>query len=184
MPSSLTEVLPSTSVCSTSPPVSVCGTGGDVLARGFSRQSGLDPCGLGLSPRLPVTPRSSATGLSRGDLPTGFDALLTGAGPAALRPRLARNGGRRYGTLHPFAIAYGSRPRLRTDSPAADQPCCGTLGHPVWGILTPIALLIPAFALPPAPRVRHRPASPPGGTLPYHAAQGGIRGFGGPLEPR
>ena len=38
LPSSLTEVLSSTLVCSTSPPVSVCGTVAHVLARGFSWQ--------------------------------------------------------------------------------------------------------------------------------------------------
>ena len=41
LPSSLTKGRPFTSVYSTSPPVSVCGTGAVLLARGFSRQPGL-----------------------------------------------------------------------------------------------------------------------------------------------
>ena len=57
LPSSLAGVLPSTSVCSTSPPVSVCGTGAAALARGFSRQSGLGPFGSGRSPPLTLAPR-------------------------------------------------------------------------------------------------------------------------------
>ena len=52
LPSSLTGVLSSTSVYSTSPPVSVCGTVTPQLARGFSRRSGLNPYGLALRPRL------------------------------------------------------------------------------------------------------------------------------------
>ena len=52
MPSSLTGVLSSTSVYSTSPPVSVCGTGAHSLARGFSRRYGLNPYGSGLPPAL------------------------------------------------------------------------------------------------------------------------------------
>jgi hypothetical protein len=44
LPSSLTKGRPFTSVYSTSPPVSVCGTGAVVLARGFSRQPGISTC--------------------------------------------------------------------------------------------------------------------------------------------
>ncbi len=85
MPSSLTEVLPSTSVCSTSPPVSVCGTGGVVLARGFSRQYGLGPFGSGRSPPLPLAPRSSAGGICLPDLPTGLEGRQW---PPDLPPRV------------------------------------------------------------------------------------------------
>ena len=41
LPSSLTIVLPIALVCSTHPPVSVCGTGSSRLPRGFSRKHGL-----------------------------------------------------------------------------------------------------------------------------------------------
>ena len=41
LPSSLTIVLPIALVCSTHPPVSVCGTGSSRLPRGFSRKYGL-----------------------------------------------------------------------------------------------------------------------------------------------
>jgi hypothetical protein len=88
LPSSLTEGLPSTSVYSTSPPVSVCGTGGRVLARGFSRPYGLDPCGLGRSPHLPITPRSSPTRICLRGLPTGLEGSDT-PGPTPRRPPIA-----------------------------------------------------------------------------------------------
>jgi hypothetical protein len=52
LPSSLTAVLSSTSVSSTSPPVSVCGTGARALARGFSWRYGVNPYGVGLPPCL------------------------------------------------------------------------------------------------------------------------------------
>ncbi len=57
----------------------------------------------------------------------------------------------RDGNLNPLSIAYGVSPRLRPASPAADQHGCGTLGHSVGGIRTPLALLMPTFALPAAP---------------------------------
>ena len=169
MPSSLTEVLPSTSVCSTSPPVSVCGTDATSLARGFSRQCGLNPCGSALRPPLSITPQVCA----RTDLPipapSRFGGSLPTPGPTPLRPPFAHIGASRDGTLDPLSIAYGFRPRLRPASPAADQHRRGTLGHPVGGIRTPLALLMPTFALPAAPGVAPARPSPLTGTLPYHA---------------
>src|SRR5262245_61164172 len=72
-------------------------------------------------------------------------------GPTPLRPPIAHNGrhGDRISNL--LSIAYASRPRLRPASPAVDQHGCGTLGHPVGGIRTLLALLMPTFALPAAP---------------------------------
>ncbi len=183
MPSSLTEVLPSTSVCSTSPPVSVCGTDATSLARGFSRQCGLNPCGSALRPPLSITPQVCA----RTDLPipapSRFGGSLPTPGPTPLRPPFAHSGASRDGTLDPLSIAYGFRPRLRPASPAADQHRRGTLGHPVGGIRTPLALLMPTFALPAAPGVAPARPSPLTGTLPYHDLAA-IRGFGARLEPR
>jgi hypothetical protein len=72
-------------------------------------------------------------------------------GPTPLRPPVARRGRPRDGTSNPLSIAYASPPRLRPASPAVDQHGCGTLGHPVGGILAPLALLMPTFALPAAP---------------------------------
>jgi len=59
LPSSLAWVLPSTLVCSTSPPVSVCGTVAPSLARGFSWQFRINPFGFGRNLPLPLTSRSS-----------------------------------------------------------------------------------------------------------------------------
>jgi hypothetical protein len=160
LPSSLTGVLPSTSVCSTCPPVSVCGTvtprpWARALASGFSRQCRINPSGLGSPPRLPLASRSTAPWICLPPLPTGLEGRET-PGPTSLRPRvtpgLAPNGRGRDGTLRPLSIACASRPRLRPASPAADQHGCGTLGHSVGGIRTPLALLMPTFALPAPPR--------------------------------
>jgi hypothetical protein len=70
--------------------------------------------------------------------------------PPCVPPSL-RNEPGWYGSLNPLSITYAFRPRLRPDSPAVDQHRCGTLGHPVGGIRTPLALLMPTFALPAAP---------------------------------
>jgi hypothetical protein len=80
--------------------------------------------------------------------------------PPSLCRACARRGRTWHGNLDPSSIAYGIRPRLRPASPAADQHGCGTLGHTVGGIRTPLALLMPTFALPaappPLPRWLHR----------------------------
>ena len=54
LPSSLTMVLPIALVCSTHPPVSVCGTGPSGLPRGFSRKHGMTRFALRL--RQPPRP--------------------------------------------------------------------------------------------------------------------------------
>jgi hypothetical protein len=88
--------------------------------------------------------------------------------PSRPRPPIAHNGHARDGNLNPLSIAYGASPRLRPASPAADQHGCGTLGHSVGGIRTPLALLMPTFALPAAPPLGPPEASLLTGTLPYH----------------
>ena len=123
-----------------------------------------------------------------GDLPPG---LLRGwtaraAGITSVRPPIAQTPCRRCGNLNPLSIAYASRPRLRPDSPRVDQPCSGTLGHSVCGILTRIALLIPAFSLATAPRLARAAASPRVAMLPYRARRANApstRGVGTVLEP-
>lgn len=151
MPSSLAGVLPSTSVCSTSPPVSVCGTVAGPLARGFSRRFGFSPFGLAFRPPLPITPRSSPERICLSGLPTGLEGHVMTPGPTPPRSPIAHNVPRRDGILNPLSIACAFRPRLRPASPAVDQPRCGTLGHPVGGIRTLLALLVPTFALPATP---------------------------------
>ena len=175
LPSSLTEVPSPTWGSSPCPPVSVCGTVARTLASGFSGSPRPAALGRGRGPASP-SPLDQRRRVfpPRDSLPASTPAMDAAA--AARGPRLADNGCARDGTLRPFAIAYGSRPRLRAASPAADEPCCGTLGHSVGGFLAPLALLIPAFALPAAPppvtrRLRRRPGrspteSPPEGDAP------------------
>ena len=156
MPSSLTEVLPSTSVCSTCPPVSVCGT---VTPRPRQRLFSAvqdQPVRLGVAPA--PSARLSVNGAV--DLPAAPPYRLGGScNPRAYLPASPHHsrsrssiGRGRDGTLRPLSIACASRPRLRPASPAADQHGCGTLGHSVGGIRTPLALLMPTFALPAPPR--------------------------------
>ena len=52
-----------------------------------------------------------------------------------------------YGIIHPFSIAYASRPRLRTDQPDVDYPSVGNLGLSANMFLTRFSLLMPAFSL-------------------------------------
>ena len=114
---------------------------------------------LGANP-APYTRRSVTTPM---DLPVGAPYLAWRSclpGPSRPRPPIAHNGAVRDGNLNPLSIAYDASPRLRPASPAADQHGCGTLGHSVWGIRTPIALLMPTFALPAAPRLAPAAASP------------------------
>src|SRR5690606_35118591 len=98
---------------------------------------------------LTITPRSTYLGICLQILPTGLDGLLRWIDPPA-SPHHS-NAVVWYGNLYPLSIAYALRPRLRPDSPAADQHGCGTLGHSVGRIRTALALLIPAFALHDAP---------------------------------
>src|SRR4029079_2244391 len=129
-----TAGLSSTSVYSTSPPVSVCGTGARALARGFSWRYGINPYGSGLPPPLTLPSQVSIVP----DLPGTTPYRVGGAcaprtyPPASphrsIRPKPETDRARN-GNLDPLSIAYGASPRLRPASPAADQHGCGTLGH-------------------------------------------------------
>ncbi len=81
MPSSLTEVLSSTLVFSTSPPVSVCGTVARPLARGFSRQYGVNPYGSGCP-----SPYTRLSVIAPVDLPADAPYRLGGLSARNLAP--------------------------------------------------------------------------------------------------
>jgi hypothetical protein len=105
---------------------------------------------------LPLGSRSSSQRICLSGLPTTLEGLAT-PGPSSLRHALTQTVSGRDGNLHPLSIAYVFRPRLRPASPAVDQHRCGTLGHSVGRILTPLALLMPTFALVAAPGLLTRP---------------------------
>ena len=85
LPSSLTAGLSSTLVYSTSPPVSVCGTGARALARGFSWRSGINPYGSGLPPPLTLPSQvKRRAGFAWHDSLPGWRGLL----PQDLAPRV------------------------------------------------------------------------------------------------
>src|SRR5438477_5904064 len=70
LPSSLTRDHPFTLVFSTRLPVSVCGTVTHSLARGFSRQFGLNSVALPRGGKLPFSSRSSHRRICLSVLPT------------------------------------------------------------------------------------------------------------------
>src|SRR4029453_19027000 len=90
----------------------------------------------------------------------------------------------------PLGLALGP------DSPRADQPGPGTLGHPAEGFPTLHSLLMPAFSLAPPPPLDHSAASPVARRSPTHPhtctnttrvparSTCECHSFGGVLEPR
>jgi hypothetical protein len=113
LPSSLATLLSIALESSSRLPVSVCGTGTAVLARGFSWRHGIDPIG------------TRCLGILSGLVPGGFAYLApylfasgtTGA-PSGLSfpvtPLLITNG-RWCWNVDQLSIAYAFRPRLRPD---------------------------------------------------------------------
>ena len=114
LPSSLTKVPSPTLGYSPCPPVSVCGTVASSLASGFSWQLRPNLLGRGRNPAS-----HSPLGHRRRDfpprLPTSFDARYATLGLPHCVPASLVTGCGGTGMYHPFSIAYGSRPRLRTD---------------------------------------------------------------------
>ena len=159
-------VLPIALVCSTHPPVSVCGTGSSRLPRGFSRKHGLT--GFAQSLRPPPQPSweprftSSRPTWPRGDVQNPV-RLPFSVAPSVMAPlRRCRN-------VYLLCIGYAFRPRLSSRL---------TLG----GLALPRnSLLMPAFSLPAGPRqvalaLRPRRKAP----LPLKKS---VRRFGTMLSP-
>ena len=76
LPSSLTRDHPFTLVYSTRLPVSVCGTVTAVLARGFSRQLGLNSVALPREGKLPFGSQSTHGRICLPVLPTTLEDLI------------------------------------------------------------------------------------------------------------
>ena len=109
LPSSLTMVLPIALVCSTHPPVSVCGTGPCGLPRGFSRERGLTGFAKSLRPAPRPARRARFTALRptchRGDVQNPVQLPFSVA-PSVIAPvRGCRN-------VDLLCIGYAFRPRL------------------------------------------------------------------------
>ena len=151
LPSSLTEGLPSTLVCSTSPPVSVCGTVSMTpRLEAFLGCTGSIRAAWAVARAFPSPLGQRANGFA---YPHSLPAWrVCTPGPTSQRPPIAQTASHWDRISNLLSITYAFRPRLRPASPAVDQHGCGTLGHPVGGILTLLALLMPTFALPAAPR--------------------------------
>ena len=166
MPSSLTWSLSRTLVCSTHPPVSVCGTGrrAPALRRLFS--ASVKRGSLRVSPPLPP---------ARPPQPTG--------GPASRpRHRLRSRAGRRNVRL--LSIGYALRPRLRPRLtlggrtwPRNPRICGGRDSHPPFRYS---CLHGRSRALHAPSRERFDACA----TLSYQMYNVQVRGFGCPLESR
>jgi hypothetical protein len=106
-------------------------------------------------PRSPAPASHQPAGpASRADQPDNSQPV-----PAAVWPGRGRtSGGTGISTRRPSTTPRGLA--LGPDSPWADEPSPGTLGHPADGFLTRHALLMPAFALDRRPRLAHAAASP------------------------
>jgi len=183
LPSSLTRGLPSTLVYSTCPPVSVCGTGTDHLARGFSWQFRPNPLGRGV-PR----PRHRLSVIVAGDLPPAAPYRLGRIAPLGLPP-----------CVPPSLVTgiCGTGIFTRCPSPT---PCGLGLGptHPqlISMAAEPLGIRWGGFSPPLRYSYRHSHSSPlqpcsrstfsadDDAPLPYDALLHPIRGFGAGLEPR
>ncbi len=152
------------------------------LARGFSWQFGSIRAAWTVVRTFPSPLGQRSNGFAyRSSLPAWRPC---DPGPTTLRPPITHNGDQRYRNLNLLSITYASRPRLRPDSPAVDQHGCGTLGHSVEGIRTPLSLLMPTFALLHAPDLLPRLLHCGTGRSPTNLPCGTFRGFGARLEPR
>ena len=166
LPSSLTTLLPPALGFSPCLPVSVCGTGTWQAIAAFLGA----PYGFFAT----LVRSASRYWLPRGISPAPPPALAPGfplpAKPPGTRPRfLLLPCSTGFSTCYPSATPSGLA--LGPDFPGEDQLYPGNLGHPAWGIPTPISLLIPAFSLPGTPppltgkASAHRQCSPTGHTF-------------------
>ncbi len=186
MPSSLTRVLSRAWVSSTRLPVSVCGTVGAYLARGFSRRRflpvrvGCDPFASSLGSRsvrriclsdLPHQ-RTRTTNAGQGKsrrVPPSLIAVSTGHGMSTVQP-----------SATPFGLALGPTNLQRTNLPEE------TLGFRRTGFSPVFSLLIPAFSLPPRPPllpVRLRPTTERSPTILFRVSLASVSGLA-PLHYR
>ena len=113
LPSSLTAILPPALGFSPHLPVSVCGTGTHLLARGFSWQCRIRNFATFISLAITTQPFLQA------DLPTCKPNCLDAhfqpcAYPIFLRPPFTQMKIRWYRNINLLSIAYAFRPRLRS----------------------------------------------------------------------
>ena len=174
-------LLPPALGSSPCPPVSVCGTGtyGAIAAFPGMGSMCFATC---VSPR--VTPPVPAAGFPAAPYGRLHRFSLSRHTPYPCVPTVLAIRSTGISTCCPSATLPSLA--LGPDSPRADQLYPGNLGHPAWGIPTPISLLIPAFSLPGTPpllSVRlHCAGDAP---LPKRRAYApSFPGFGGVFQPR
>ena len=173
-------VLPIASVCSTHPPVSVCGTGPVGLPRGFSRQRGITGFGIGLRPR----PQAHMGCVLHNIPPYGASRGRPEPRPATLLRRpIGDSALRGCGNVCPLRIGYAFRPRL------SPRLTLGGLALPRkprvhGGRVTLSSLATHASILTPMrSTVGRPPASPPMGSSPTDSKYLKSRRFGVQLSP-
>ncbi len=104
---------------------------------GFSclhRCHGLPPA---LRQNVVLASRSSRHGICRATLPTSVNGARLPAPCPPQGPSHVQSSSVKSLIINSVSIAYGSRPRLRPDFPAAECPCGGTLRLSVGGVLAP-----------------------------------------------
>ena len=182
LPSSLTKGRPFTSVYSTSPPVSVCGTGAVLLARGFSRQPGIStiaPLCRGAFHHLSVNMRT--------DLPIRTPYQLGGLAarylPSCVPPSLiTKHSGTGISTCCPSATPRGlalgpTNPRRINLASEPSGLRCGGFAPPLrYSYRHSRFRSLQACFRSPFAAFRNAP-------LPSHL-KGGIHSFSAALEPR
>jgi hypothetical protein len=135
LPSSLTRVRSSALVCSTDPPVAVSGTGvGGLLRQAFRGRAGVGDLAR---PRGCASYSLLGQRLGGAQAPYQLERPSSGRSPSPPASHRDHHPNQRCRNLDLLSIAYASRPRLRPDSPAADQPGSGNLGFPAVGVLAP-----------------------------------------------
>ena len=159
-------VDPIASVCSTHPPVSVCGTGAESLPSGFSRDLGLTRFAQSLRPE--PNPRAGGLPSPAGRAPSRGRPEPRRATP--IRRRVGRDAHLRCRNVHLLRFGYACRPRL------SPRLTLGGLASPRkprvhGGRVTLSSLATHASILAPARSTEGRPsASPRAGRSPTRRA--------------
>ena len=151
---------------------------------GFSclhRCHGLPPA---LRQNVVLASRSSRHGICHATLPTSVNGARLPAPCPPQGPSHVQSSSVKSLIINSVSIAYGSRPRLRPDFPAAECPCGGTLRLSVGGVLAPrIVTHTDIRTCGRSTGCASAPASPPPQRSPTTEPCGPIPCFGAGLSP-
>ena len=115
--------------------------------------------------------------------PYQLERPSSGRSPSPPASRRDHHPSQRCRNLDLLSIAYASRPRLRPDSPAADQPGSGNLGFPAVGVLAPRIVTHPDIRTRLRSAAAHAATSRPRRRSPTTGPCGPILRFGASFSP-